>query len=117
MIILASCGKTKISIEPQRWKQFLVQLELRPSPLPQKTAARVYEFIVIVNDLKQKKVASRLVVSLRPKGRQKWLQAIQDGHVGVYRRAMPISLNDTLIEIEIDNEGHRHVLEFLIPKR
>lgn len=69
---------------PQTWNGYTIVIESRP---PQVTAG-MNEFLVIAN--LEKKPAHDLVVSLRIGEEGRWTQAIQDGHVGVYRRAIGV---------------------------
>jgi len=84
-LLLGACGPadTAGQIGTQRWGNFDVAVELRPSP-PREGHNEV---VVIVSGERHRPVYDALVF-VRSEKEQPWVQAIQDGHVGVYRRAV-----------------------------
>jgi hypothetical protein len=72
-------------LEPQTWGDVQIEVETRP-PLVE---PGMNEFLVYATRGKRKPVFD-LIVSLRVDEEERWFQAIQDGHVGVYRRAVSV---------------------------
>lgn len=79
---------------PQQWNGWEVQVEARPSP----PRNGMNEFLVLMTGKHDHPVASCLV-DVRTAQFDEWSQAIQDGLVGVYRRAALLA------------PGERHTLQ------
>lgn len=85
-LLLAGCGgEPPLRFGPQTWQDISVFVETRPSP----PRAGMNEFLVVATR-KDRSHAWQLIVSLRTNPADDWRQAIQDGHVGVYRKALPV---------------------------
>lgn len=82
---VVGCQQETPLLPPQMWEKVEVQVETRP-PLVEKG---MNEFLIIATR-ERRKPAHDLIVSLRVDADSKWHQAIQDGHVGVYRRAIAV---------------------------
>jgi len=97
-----------VSIPPQHWNGMLVSIETHPSPpLP-----GMSEIIVIVTD-PHGRPSGNLIVSLRGNESMPWIQAIQDGFIGVYRRAVDIGDNSpAVVQVRIQNGDEQKVLRF-----
>lgn len=85
--VLPGCGDgTIVVLGPQQWQDLEIRVEVHPSP----PRAGMTEFIVIASrDVYKPGVG--LVVEIRVDETAKWIQAIQDGFTGVYRRAVNIT--------------------------
>ena len=106
--LLSACSKPGFVIPTQHWKGTFVQVETRPTP-PQ---TGMLEFIVITTDQKRRPVHD-LIVSVRTDFRDPWKQAIQDGHVGVFRTAVPLrSLEGAQAQIRLVSPDAEKVLFF-----
>lgn len=84
-IVLVSCTDARDApvLPSQTWEGVKLSVETRPLvPVP-----GMNEFLVIANE-KSRKPATDMIVSIRMGEGDPWRQAIQDGHVGVYRRAL-----------------------------
>lgn len=70
------------------------------------------EFIVIAT-VEQRKPANSLIVSLRINEEGRWHQAIQDGNVGAYRRALLVKdpQQDNLF-VQVDYDNRQGILMF-----
>lgn len=95
MWLLVGCAPENLPTLPeQQWQDVTVHIEARPTPLESGTS----EFWVILNDPRGLPVFD-VMVNLRADAGE-WQQAIQDGHTGVYRRAVlvrnPASANLTV---------------------
>src|SRR3569832_2590695 len=81
--LLAACGNSGPAFPPHTWEDVQIELETRPPRLEE----GMNEFLVIATS-GHARPAHDLVVSLSINNSDDWQQAIQDGHVGAYRRAM-----------------------------
>jgi hypothetical protein len=114
VLALAACGSsapTGPGIPEQHWKNLLVQVESRP-PVPQGRS----EFLVILTD-ERNHPAWNCLVSLRSSPQEPWVQAIQDGRVAVYRRALVIDENHSRLQVQIERGAERGYLEFSLPSK
>jgi len=68
----------------QPWDEFFIHYETRPETV----RPGMNEFLMIVNRHGKRHIAN-LLVHIRTDG-SKWRQAIPDGALGVYRRALPV---------------------------
>jgi len=108
--MLAACsgGDEAVQVPAQAWQGLEVRVESRPSP----PRAGANEFLVIVSE-KRGKPAHNLVVSLRTSDRDDWKQAIQDGQVGVYRRAIEARPGErSTLQVQLKGRGAEGVLRF-----
>src|SRR3569832_524108 len=99
--LLAACGNSGPSFPPQTWEDVQIELETRPPRLEE----GMNEFLVIATR-GHARPAHDIVVSLANNNTDDWQKAIQDGHVGAYRRAMRVPTPDTdvlFVHIEHDN--------------
>lgn len=107
--ILSACGGSRPADAPaQKWHDVDVRVETRPSPpLP-----GMNEFLVMVTGERGRPVYD-LVVSLRTDDQDAWKQAIQDGQVGVYRRAAEVEPGSrSVLQVQIKRNGTESVLRF-----
>ncbi len=86
MLAGCSAGQQAEAIPPQKWQNLEVRVESRPSP----PRPGMNEFLVMVTDSRGRP-GYDLVVSLRTSDQDEWKQAIEDGQVGVYRRAVRVA--------------------------
>lgn len=107
--MLSACGgRQAADAPPQMWGDVEVRVESRPSP-PRKG---MNEFLVMVTGERSKPI-SNLVVSLRTDDQDTWRQAIQDGQVGVYRRAAEVGPGTrSVLQVQIKRDGSESVLRF-----
>src|SRR5665647_3198503 len=91
---LAACNSEsqRISIPVQHWKGMDVRIETHPNP----PLAGMSEIVVIVTG-PHGKPTHDLIISLRGNESMPWVQAIQDGFIGVYRRAVDIGEGETVV--------------------
>jgi hypothetical protein len=96
------------SLGMRRWGQYEVAVETRPSP-PREGHNEV---VVIISGEHHRPVYDALV-SLRTQASAPWVQAIEDGHVGVYRRAVNFGhgANATL-QVQLQRGDEQMVLDF-----
>lgn len=110
--LLAAChsDKERISIPMQHWKNMDIRIETHPNP----PLAGMSEVVVIVTGLRGKPI-SDLTVSLRGDDSMPWVQAIQDGFIGAYRRAIDLGDKDqAVVRVKIQQNEAQTVLSFPI---
>ena len=110
--VLAACngGADRIDIPVQHWKTMDVRIETHPNP----PLAGMSEIVVIITGEHGKPIPD-LTVSLRGGESMPWVQAIQDGYIGVYRRAIDIGGNDAgmaKVQVRLQRMDEQKVLLF-----
>ena len=92
----------------QKWQDMEVRVESRPSP----PRAGMNEFLVMTTGERGRPVYD-LIVSLRTDDQDEWKQAIQDGQVGVYRRAVEVAPGTrSVLQVQIKRKSEAGVLRF-----
>jgi len=107
---LAACNEVKEfpQIPVQHWKEMDVRIETHPNP----PLAGMSEVVVIVTGPRGRPVYD-LIVSLRSDDAATWVQTIQDGHIGVYRRGVSIGFGEqAVLQVQIQQGGSTQVLLF-----
>jgi hypothetical protein len=107
---LAGCGgdEGQIEIPSQHWKDMDVRIETHPNP----PLAGMSEIVVIVTGPRGRPIQD-LTVSLRGNEAMPWVQGIQDGLIGVYRRAVDLGTGDSvLLQVELQQGGEQKILSF-----
>ena len=109
--MLPACGDgTMVVLGPQQWQDLEFRVEVHPSP----PRAGMTEFIVIASrDVYKPGVG--LIVEIRVGEEAKWIQAIQDGFTGVYRRAAYVADPQTqslLVQVRRTNKDEGTLLSF-----
>jgi hypothetical protein len=110
MLSLAACtdASQQTSMPPQHWKTADIRIETHPNP----PLAGMSEIVVIVTGPHGMPVGD-LTVSLRAADSMQWVQAIEDGNIGVYRRA--IDLGDkqaATVQVRLQRGADETVLLF-----
>ncbi|MDH5300282.1 MAG: hypothetical protein OEW58_02840 [Gammaproteobacteria bacterium] len=115
LLTLTGCPGNAVVSPAQEWEGMIFQIETRP-PIVE---PGMIEFLVVAD--RGKRRAEDLFVNLRIGSSGRWTQAIQDGHVGVYRRA--VLVNDPLqdeLNVYVRWQGKETVLvfplDFAVPK-
>ena len=85
--ILMSCGGDIVHLTPQAFDGNVYQIEVRPGP---RILKGYNEFILIISD-KNRQPVPDFIIDLRVNDKADWKQMIQDGKIGVYRRAVSVS--------------------------
>jgi hypothetical protein len=110
--VLAACnnGSGTVAIPAQHWNEMVVRIETHPNP----PLAGMSEIVVIVTG-PHGKPAGDLTVSLRGNEAMPWVQAIQDGFIGVYRRAIDLGDGQTsVVQVRLQQGTVQKVLLFPI---
>lgn len=94
LLALSHCGgDSAYQLKPQVWKNIIVFIEVRPNP----PEPGMNELLVVAtrNDHRP---AYDMIVSVSSSAQAKEVQTIQDGHSGIYRRAVLLKdpLKDTI---------------------
>jgi hypothetical protein len=107
--LLTACGDDATpSSPPQHWKEMEIQIETRPSP-PRPGLAEVLAIVTGPNGAP----IHDLIISLRTADGDPWVQAIQDGHLGVYRRAARVGIGDrSVLQLQIQQGKEHDLLRF-----
>lgn len=108
LVLLVACGGDRIAdTQPQKWQDAEVRVESRPSP----PRPGVNEFLVIVTG--ERGPIHDVMVSVRTDDQDQWIQAIQDGEVGVYRRAAKVAPGTrSVLQVQMKRNGVEGVLRF-----
>ena len=108
LLVSSGCTDNAQRLPTQTWENLAIAIETRPPTLQK----GMNEFLIIINE-DQRRPANDLIVTLQIKGRENRAQAIQDGHVGVYRRAIKVDdpATDVLL-VQIERGTEVGFLEF-----
>ncbi len=108
-LILSACDSTPVpSMPAQTWEDVKIQVETRPSQI----SRGMNEFLIIASREGRKPVHN-LIITLRINEEGRWNQAIQDGHVGVYRRAIAVGDPGTdVLYVRIERDNRQAILRF-----
>lgn len=106
---LSACGGEQAAdIPAQKWQGVDIRVESHPSP----PRTGMNEFVVMATG-KHSSPIYDLVVSLRTDDHDAWTQAIQDGQLGIYRRAAEVAPGTrSVLQVQIRRDGEESVLRF-----
>ena len=108
--LLAGCDGSEHNADslPQRWQNLDVRVESRPSP----PAMGMNEFLVIITGAHGAPVWD-CRVNIRTSEADPWKQSIEDGRVGVYRRAALVEAGQrSVLQVQLRCQGDETVLRF-----
>ncbi|MDX8400351.1 MAG: hypothetical protein R8K20_08905 [Gallionellaceae bacterium] len=107
--MLSACSDgSGVEIPTQKWQEAVIRVESHPSP----PTAGMNEFVVIASG-KRRRAVGDLVVSLRTDDHDAWIQAIQDGQLGIYRRAAEVNADKrSVLQVQIRRNGEESILRF-----
>jgi hypothetical protein len=107
---LAACNDAKelSPIPMQHWKEMDVRIETHPNP----PLAGMSEIVVIVTG-EQGRPVHDLIISLRADDSAPWVQTIQDGYIGVYRRGVSVGFGESaVLQVRLQHGEKQQVLFF-----
>lgn len=107
---LAGCGGegAGLVIPVQHWKEMDVRIETHPNP----PLAGMSEIVAIVTGPHGRPI-SDLMISLRGNDAMPWVQTIQDGRIGVYRRAVDIGDGEVIVlQVRLQQGAEQKILLF-----
>jgi len=113
VLLLSACGSEDVWMpKPQQWSEFSIHFETRPEAVQ----SGMNEFLIIVNREGRRHIPD-LLVHIRTK-HSKWRQAIPDGALGVYRRALLVGdIHSDQLQVRLRYHGKEGNLTFaLAPK-
>ena len=98
LVMLQGCSDSANSprIPPQQWGDAEIDIETRPLQI----RPGMVEFLIIATPPRGLPVHD-LVVSIRMDEADSWLQTIQDGHSGVYRRAIRVTAGQDIVYVQL----------------
>lgn len=109
LVLLSACGGRQAADSPP---QILGDVEVRVESRPSPPRTGMNEFLVMVTGQRNKPI-SDTVISIRTAEQDTWRQAIQDGQVGVYRRAAEVeSTTRSVLQVRVKRNGTESVLHF-----
>ena len=115
LLMLSACGGegADADIPVQKWQNLVVQVETRPSP----PETGMDEILVMVTD-NHGRPGNGLVVELRSSDQDRWVQAIEDGGLGVYRRAVPLAPGErSVLQVQLKTKDAERILRFPLEVR
>ena len=105
---LVACGDSGEGnvIAMQHWKDADIRVETHPNP----PLAGMSEIVIIITGPHGRPIPN-LTVSIRGSDSSAWVQAIQDGMIGVYRRAVDIGEgNPAVLQVRLQQGTEEKVL-------
>lgn len=96
LVTLSGCAGDAARLPPQQWGDIVVIVETRPAPV----RPGMNEFLVILTETRGV-IVSDAVVSIRTDETRAWSQCIQDGHSGVFRKAIAVAPEDRAVTVNI----------------
>lgn len=108
LCLLSACSSPEVwTPAAQKWGSFSVRLETRPEVMRQ----GMNEFLVIINREGQRHIPDLLVKIRTPDS--KWRQAMPDGALGVYRRALLVNdMQHDQLYVRLSYHGQEGALTF-----
>ena len=110
VVALGGCGSGEQSgtIGTRQWGSYDVTVESRPWPPRQGQN----EIVVMIVGEHHQPIYDALV-TMRAQDSSPWVQAIEDGHVGVYRRAVRFAADgQSNLQIQLQRGDEKTVLDF-----
>jgi hypothetical protein len=108
MLIACSHGDDSYVVGTAHWKDCEVTVESRPAP----PRPGHNEVLVILTGARHEPIYDA-VVAVRARSSSEWVQAIEDGHVGVYRRAVDFAAGqNATIEVQLRRGNDATVMAF-----
>lgn len=110
LLALAGCGSDNgaIVIPVQRWKDMDVRIDTHPNP----PVAGMSEIVAIVTGPHGRPIPD-LLIYIRGNDSMPWVQTIEDGRIGVYRRAVDIGDGDSVtLQVRLDQGAEEKILLF-----
>jgi hypothetical protein len=106
---LYGCGRDSIApYPPQIWEDLIIQVETRPARVEE----GMIEFLIIASR-EPRRPAHNLLVFISIDDTGAWQQAIQDGHMGVYRRALPVTdPENNVLNVRIRYDDRERIMHF-----
>lgn len=110
-VCAVACGATESRLPVQEWRGVTIGVETRPAPV----VIGMNEFLVS-GTRPPRRAAHDLLVSIRMRDEDPWVQSIQDGHTGVYRRALNVGEGPQTLQVRIKRGAEETVLRYPLPQ-
>ena len=109
LMLMQGCsdGADSLRIPAQHWGDAEIDVETRPLQV----RPGMVEFLIIATSGRGLPVHD-LVISVRMDQADSWLQTIQDGHSGVYRRAIRVAAGQDIVYVQLRRGQDEVNLEF-----
>jgi len=108
LALLAGCSNNGVDeLPPQQWHHLKISVQTHPAPVE----VGMNEFVVIVSRRGVRPRAGYLV-SIRTDDRDPWKQTIQDGEIGVFRRALLVRPKQTILQVKVQYKNEEGILHF-----
>jgi len=114
LLFLSCADENAWAPQAQNWQDLSIRIETRPTVI----RPGMNEFLVIANR-QQRGFTSDLMVDVRTERSGAWKQAMPDGALGVYRRALPVKdIQSEHLYVRLQRKGEDGELIFsLAPTR
>lgn len=110
-LLVAACSKgDQARIPVQVWNGIKVKIETHPYPV-----RAGYNEIWLMARRVEGGPAHNIIVSLRANESKEWVQSVQDGHIGVFRRAVEVERGDRHLYVQLRDGGQSTELKFELP--
>ncbi len=110
-LLALGCSKgERARIPAQLWNEVIFKIETHPYPVK-----AGHNEIWLKATKTDGYPASTLIVWLRSNDSKPWVQSVQDGHIGIFRRAVEISEGDTHLYVKLRRGDEETILEFPLP--
>lgn len=108
---LAACGSPDAeTVGRANWRGCQVEVQTRPFP----PTLGSNEVVVILTEAHRRPVYDA-IVSVRGRSSAPWVQAIEDGHVGVYRRAVMFTPEPgAALEVQVQRGNDEAIFSFAV---
>ena len=110
-LLLGACGSDESRLPVQVWQGVAIGVETRPAPV----VVGMNEFLVS-GTRPTRGAAHDLLVSIRMRDAEPWVQSIQDGHTGVYRRALNVGDGPQSLQVLLKLGTLETVLRYPLPQ-
>jgi len=114
VLLLTACSPEvpEWTAPQQEWNDMAIRIETRPTVV----RPGMNEFLVIANR-KQRGFSSDLMVDVRTEN-SPWKQAMPDGALGIYRRALPVKdVQQDHLYVRLARGGEQHEMIFDLAPR
>ena len=110
-VCAVACGTDESRLPVQRWQDVEIGVETRPAPV----VVGMNEFL-ISGIRPPRRAAHDLLVFIRMRDEDPWVQSIQDGHTGVYRRALNVGDGPQILQVRLKQGAEETVLRYPLPR-
>ncbi len=110
-LLLGACGADEARLPTQEWQGVTIGVETRPAPV----VRGMNEFLVSARGARG--AVFDLLIYVQVADDKPWTQSIQDGHTGVYRRALEARGGGPYtLRVRVKRAGQETVLNFALPE-